>query len=199
MKRFAFLFLSLFVATSAAAANGNYLIQPGDTIRIEVLEDATLNRTALVLPDGKISFPFAGTVTAAGRTLSQVERAVTAGIASNFASEPTVYVSVANLAPAAAVTALTTVNIYVLGEINGPGLVQVEPGTTLLQALAQTGGFTKFAATKRVQLRRRDPNTGAEKVYKINYRALSQGAAVGGNVVLAEGDVILVPERRLFE
>jgi polysaccharide export outer membrane protein len=199
MKRFAFLFLSLFVATSAAAANGNYLIQPGDTIRIEVLEDATLNRTALVLPDGKISFPFAGTVTAAGRTLSQVERAVTAGIASNFASEPTVSVSVANLAPAAAVTALTTVNIYVLGEINGPGLVQVEPGTTLLQALAQTGGFTKFAATKRVQLRRRDPNTGAEKVYKINYRALSQGAAVGGNVVLAEGDVILVPERRLFE
>ena len=199
MKRFAFLFLSLFVATSAAAANGNYLIQPGDTIRIEVLEDATLNRTALVLPDGKISFPFAGTVTAAGRTLSQVERAVTAGIASNFASEPTVYVSVANLAPAAAVTALTTVNIYVLGEINGPGLVQVEPGTTLLQALAQTGGFTKFAAPKRVQLRRRDPNTGAEKVYKINYRALSQGAAVGGNVVLAEGDVILVPERRLFE
>jgi polysaccharide export outer membrane protein len=54
-------------------------------------------------------------------------------------------------------------------------------------------------ATKRVQLRRRDPQSGQEYVYKINYRAISDGAALTGNVYLSEGDVILIPERRLFE
>jgi polysaccharide biosynthesis/export protein len=36
-------------------------------------------------------------------------------------------------------------------------------------------------------------------VYKINYRALERGGAFAQPVVLSEGDIILVPERRLFE
>ena len=92
-----------------------------------------------------------------------------------------------------------TIAIYMLGEVAKPGLVEVKPGTTILQALSQAGGLSPFAATKRVQLRRRDPQSGQEYVYKINYRAISDGAALTGNVYLSEGDVILIPERRLFE
>jgi polysaccharide export outer membrane protein len=75
----------------------------------------------------------------------------------------------------------------------------VERGTTVLQALALSGGFTRFAATKRIQLRRTDPQTGAQSVYNIDYRAIEQGASSIGGTVLADGDVIIVPERRLFE
>ena len=85
------------------------------------------------------------------------------------------------------------------GEVATPGPKAILPGSTVLQALSQAGGFSKFAATKRLQLRRIDPQSGAEAVYPINYKALSQGATLKGNFVLREGDVILVPERRLFE
>lgn len=202
MKRIAFVLLSLLFATTAVG-QGNYSIRPGDTLRVEVLEDPNLNRNVLVLPDGNISFPFAGTLRAGGQTVSQVRRSITAGIGANFASEPNVYVSVINIpvrtSTAQAEPDAPVINVYVMGEVNGPGLKEVLPGTTLLQFLAQSGGFTKFAATKRLQLRRRDPQTGHEAIYQINYKALSRGASMANDIILAEGDVIIVPERRLFE
>ena len=86
-----------------------------------------------------------------------------------------------------------------MGEIANPGKFQVEPGTTLLQFLASSGGFTRFAATKRVQLRRRDASSGQEKVYRFNYDAVERGATIVGEIVLRKGDVVVVPERGLFE
>ena len=77
--------------------------------------------------------------------------------------------------------------------------VAVETGTTLLQALALAGGPARFAATKRIQLRRTDPSTGREKLYLFNYRAVERGGAIQSMIALREGDVIIVPERRLFE
>src|SRR6056297_3082727 len=45
-----------------------YLLQPGDTAELTVLEDPNLNRTVLVRPDGRITLPIAGSIPAAGRT-----------------------------------------------------------------------------------------------------------------------------------
>ena len=54
-------------------------------------------------------------------------------------------------------------------------------------------GFTRIAATNRIQLRR-----GGQTVV-FNYRALEQGAALARETSLADGDVIVVPQRKLFE
>ncbi len=195
----AFVTLIAVLAAGMASAQTNYRIGAGDTIRIEVLEDPSLNRDVLVLPDGSVSFPLAGAVRASGQTTSQLEQALSSALAPNFATSPTVSVSVAGLAPVDEALA-NTIDIYVMGEVaNGGGLLQVEPGTTVLQALALSGGFSRFAATKRIQLRRIDPQTGQQLVYNVDYRAIEQGAANIGTSVLADGDVILGPERRLFE
>ncbi|MEO0692522.1 MAG: SLBB domain-containing protein, partial [Pseudomonadota bacterium] len=79
------------------------------------------------------------------------------------------------------------------------GKVEMEPGTTLLQAFAEMGGFSSFAATKRVQLRRQDPKTGVETVIPLNYDAMLQGQTANATLELRDGDVIVVPTRRLFE
>ena len=55
------LIISLVSATGAFAQQG-YQIRPGDVLSVEVLQDPSLNREVLVLPDGSISFPFAGKV-----------------------------------------------------------------------------------------------------------------------------------------
>jgi len=74
----------------------------------------------------------------------------------------------------------------------------VLPGTTVLQLFAQIGGFSRFAATKRIQLRRTDAS-GTEQVFAIDYEAIEEGRSQAGATVLREGDVIIVPQRRLFE
>ena len=188
------------LAASAAAAQTDFRIGPGDTVRIEVLEDPSLNREVLVLPDGSLSFPLAGAVRAGGQTTTQLESSLASALSPNFATSPTVSVSVAGVAPRATGGAARQIDVYIMGEVeNGGGLIQVDRGTTVLQALALSGGFTRFAATKRIQLRRTDPQTGQQSVYNIDYRAIEQGASNIGSTVLADGDVIIVPERRLFE
>lgn len=190
------------VAATVAFAQSQYNIRSGDTLAVEVLEDPSLNRSLLVLPNGTITFPFAGSVQAGGQSPDAVAGAIASRISSNFASEPTVFVTVQSLRPrveAQAPQIGPTIDVYMLGEIGAPGLKQIERGTTVLQALATSGGFTRFAATKRILLRRSNISTGEQTVSRINYKAIASGASVGSDIVLADGDVIIVPERRLFE
>ena len=193
---------SLLLSLQAAGAQSSYTIQPGDTLRIEVLEDPGLNRDVLVAPDGRISIPLAGALGAAGLTVEGLGSQITSSIASNFAAAPTVLVSVAAVAPKAprgtGAAATATITVYVMGEANSPGQLVLEPGTTLLQAFASMGGFTPFAATKRIQLRRAGAD-GIEKIYAISYDAIQAGTSPNGRTTLLDGDVIVIPQRRLFE
>jgi polysaccharide export outer membrane protein len=186
--------LALLTAPLALAQSAGYRIQPGDELAITVLEDDTLNRTLLVLPDGSISVPLAGSIRVAGRSVDSVESTIADRLASNFAVRPSVFVSVSSVSDTG-----ETFPIYVVGQVGNPGQVEVEAGTTLLQGIALAGGLDRFAATKRIQLRRADPATGQERLYIFNYNAVERGGAIQSMITLREGDVILVPERRLFE
>lgn len=191
----------------ACAAQGlgqmRYTVQAGDRLRIEVLEDESLNRELLVLPDGTISFPYLGALGVAGQTTDAIAKAITRGIAPQFAIRPTVNVSVRGLgrrAPAQP-AAGHRIDVFLTGEIAKAGKVEVAPGTTLLQVLAQAGGVTGFAARRRIELHRHDPRTGTDRIYVFSLTgrpARGRGAVALGTEVQA-GDVILVPTRRLFE
>ncbi|WP_415184812.1 polysaccharide biosynthesis/export family protein [Phaeovulum sp.] len=197
MKRVFIIMAALVCAALPAAAQDGYRIKPGDLLRVEVLEDSNLNRNVLVLPDGNIALPMAGTVQASGQTVAQVQNALAAKLGPNFATPPNVYVGVDRLAEPRAETgtarAVPVISIYVMGEAAKPGKYDLTRGSTLLQALAATGGFSKFAATKRIQLRR------GSAVYNFDYKAMEQGKVGISNTRLIEGDVIVIPQRRLFE
>lgn len=192
--------LIAIVFGSVASAQGLYKIQPGDVLRIEVLEDPSLNRNALVLPDGTVSMPLAGSISAGGMTLGNVQENIVSGLASNFASSPSVFVTIQSLsgAPKASSGRSSSFDVYIMGAVNKSGKNKVSSGTTLLQFLAESGGFTKFAAKKRIQLRRTD-RSGKTTVYGFNYKAVENGSSSASPIVLQKGDVIVVPERRLFE
>jgi polysaccharide biosynthesis/export protein len=197
------LVLALGLGTALpASADSAYQIKTGDVLRIEVLEDASLNRSVLVAPDGRITLPLAGALAVAGQSVDQVQAALTSALAPNFAAKPTVYVAIDSVAQPAAGTggamAAKPYDVYVIGQVNNPGKFSVVPGTTILQFMAEIGGFTPFAAVKRIQLRRTDA-TGKETVYILNYQAIVDGLpnAVSGTV--AQGDVFVVPPTHLFE
>lgn len=195
----------MVLGATPSSAQQAYGLRAGDTLRVEVLEDPSLNRSVLVAPDGRISFPQAGTLNVSGRTIDAVQGDLVGRLAPSFAAPPTVFVSLEKLAervvrPTVAAPPVEdpVISVYVVGEANKLGKIDVAPGTTVLQMFAIMGGFTKFAAIKRVQLRRADAS-GAEQVYFLNYPAIEAGVISGGRSTLADGDVIVVPQRRLFE
>ena len=125
MLRFFIALIVSFAIAPMAQAQSSYRIKPGDTLNIEVLEDPSLNRSTLVLPDGTIAFPFVGSIQAGGRSVGQVRTQLLNGIAANFQQTPTVFVSVSSLAiePQAALQAIEeeeepTIPIYVLSLIH---------------------------------------------------------------------------------
>lgn len=187
---------ALICAATASTAQDAYRVKSGDILRVEVVQDPELNRTVLVSPDGRISFPLAGAVRARGRSIEEIQATLTDRLSGSFQSPPTVFVGIQQLAerpPLGPPVPDPVVTIFVMGEAANAGKVELVPGTTLLQAFAQIGGFTNFAATKRIQLRR------GNQIYQIDYDSILAGANNQGAITMAEGDVLVVPQRRLFE
>jgi polysaccharide export outer membrane protein len=191
------LFGLVLTAMPSLAQDDGYRLRPGDILRIEVVEDSALSRQALIAPDGRVTLPLAGSVQASGRTIEAVQSDLIARLTPSFAAPPTVFVSIDRLSERPAGGGggggKAGIDVFVLGEAGKTGLVPMKPGSTLLQGLAQIGGFTKFAARKRVQLRR------GEETWTVNYLDIENGTSNAGAIVLQSGDVIVVPQRKLFE
>jgi len=188
--------IALFLAPFALAQD-TYRIKPGDTLDITVLEDANLNRQVLVRPDGGISMPIAGNIQAGGNSIQAIEKIIIERLASGFSITPTVSVALTGVGQATS-SRSSNVDIFFVGEIASPGTLNVKRGTTILQAIAQAGGLGQFAAEKRIQLRRTN-RSGHETIFLFNYKAVQNGAQITNNLVVRAGDIIVVPERKLFE
>ena len=78
---------------SAQAAAGDYKLHAGDKIQVSVWKEEEMQRLAIIRPDGKISFPLAGEVQAAGRTPDQV-RVDIEGRLKKYIPEPVVTVGI---------------------------------------------------------------------------------------------------------
>jgi polysaccharide biosynthesis/export protein len=177
-------------------AQSAYHIKPGDELKLEVLQDSSLNRSLLVLPDGTVSVPLVGTVRASGDTVDGLRSTLAKRLSSNFSTKPTVYLSVTSLAKRTATTG-RKIPVFIMGQVTKPGKFEVRRGSTLLQFLAESGGLTKFAATSRIKLLRTD-SSGKQVAYKFDYKAVMSGQQASA-IRLQPGDVIVVPERGLFE
>lgn len=194
--------LSLILPLGPGAAMAQeYRIRSGDRLSIEVLEDASLNRTVSVLPGGTINFPYLGSMNVSGQSPTAVGNRISQALSGVLAAPPTVFVSAIPqepvlLPPSQTVAEDPVINIYIMGEASAPGPKAVAPGTTFLQALSQGGGLSPYAATKRIQLRRA---ATPGQVITVNYAAIMKGAVMNYDPVLGEGDVIVIPERSLFE
>lgn len=173
-------------------------LKTGDSLSISVLQDSKLDRTVVVDPSGEIAFPLAGHIRARGLTPQALEKILKAKLQGNYKDENLdITVAVAN-SPKDIPEEDLKPKVFVTGEVIRPGSYVVRQPTTLMQAIALAGGMGSFAAKQRIQVRRREPG-GDETIFMFNYRAYEAGADLEGNIRLRAGDVILVPERGLFD
>ena len=171
-------------------------IKVGDNLSITVVQDSKLDRTVVVDPSGQIAFPLAGHFRVSGLTPQAVESILKEKLKNNYKDE-SLDVTVSLLAVKEVPDEDLKPKIFVTGEILRPGSYVVRQKTTLMQAIALAGGLGPFAAKRRIMVRRRTP-TG-EDIFMFDYRAYEAGQDLEGNIALHAGDVIMVPERGLFE
>lgn len=177
-----------------------FALRPGDTIDILVLEDSSLNRQILIRPDGRISLPIAGSVVAAGRTPEELESEISRALARDFVQPPSVTVSLARLGDAPLDEARGPdgrLGVFVIGQVSRQGRINARPPVDLLRAIALAGGLNAFAASKRIQVRRRSDD--AETLLLFNFDNVESGLVPAGSFDLLDGDVVVVPQRGLFE
>ena len=189
--------LAILVAWSALVpAQAQYQLQPGDSLQISVWQEPRLDRQITVAPDGSIALPLAGRIQAAGRTAAQVEQALTASLAPQYADELDVTVHLLARADAGELPPVVP-GIFVMGEVTRPGEFPLQKPTTVLQAIALGGGLSPFAAERRIQVHRK--LGGQDQIHVFDFKAFKHGLNPTGNIVLKPGDVVVVPERGLFE
>jgi polysaccharide export outer membrane protein len=164
-----------------AQALPDYTLNPGDQLDIAVWKEVELTKTVIVRPDGKFSFPLAGEIQAAGRTIAQVQTEIT--------NKLKIYIPEA--VATAAVKELDGYRIYVIGQVGKPGFFIMNPRMNILQALTVAGGMTPFAALNDIIVLR---GTGtAQRVIPFHYTEVVKGRNLNQNIQLEAGDVVVVP------
>lgn len=173
-------------------------LKPGDSLSISVLQDPKLDRGVIVDPSGQIAFPLAGHIRAQGLTPQALENILKAKLKSNY-KDDNLDVTVAVVsAPKDIPEEDLKPKVFITGEVARPGSYVVRQPTTLMQAIALAGGIGPFAAKRRIQVRRR-ASGGDETIFMFDYKAYEAGQDLEGNIRLRAGDVIMVPERGLFD
>jgi len=185
------------LAIWATAADAQTL-KPGDSLSISVLQDPKLDRSVVVDPSGEIAFPLAGHIRARGLTPQALEKILIAKLKDNYKDDHLdVTVAIAN-SPKDIPEEDLKPKIFITGEVLRPGPYIIRQPITLMQAITFAGGIGPYAAKRRIQVRRRMPG-GDETIFMFDYKAYEAGADLEGNISLRAGDVIMVPERGLFE
>ncbi len=167
--------------SQAQAEQGNYRLHAGDSITVSVWKELDLQRKVMVRPDGRFSFPLAGEVQAAGRTPDEVRLDIE-GKLKKFIPEAVVTVIMEDFSGN---------RIYVIGQVNKPGMFIMNPQLTVLQALSLAGGSTPFAKLDDISILR---GTGAaQKSLPFRYNQVVEGKSLQQNIALESGDVVVVP------
>lgn len=160
---------------------GQYTVQPGDILQVTVWKEEDLQREVLVRPDGGISFPLAGDVPAAGHTVAQIQEELSRRI-EPFIPEPVVTV---------AVKEVIGNRVYVVGRVNKPGEIIMGHELTVMQAISLAGGVTPFASLNKIHVIRHE--AGTERSIPFRYGDVEKGRNLQQNIVLKNGDVVVVP------
>jgi polysaccharide export outer membrane protein len=178
----AIMFLVLgYSGICTAADKDHYRVNSGDSLFVSVWQDEGLTREVLVAPDGNCTFPLVGEFGAKGRTLSEIRSELSQRLA-RFIPDAVVTVALADISGN---------KIYVMGQVNSPGVYVMNPSLDVMQALSMAGGTTPFADLKSIRILRRDE--AGQRALRFRYDEVIRGRNLEQNILLQSGDLLVVP------
>ena len=125
---------------------------------------------------------YIGDVVAAGKTVQELQDEIRSKLADGYLRDPVVNISL---------TEANSTKVSVFGQVQKAGTIHFQPGMSIVDAIAQSGGFTPMAKKNEVQVTRVEK--GRKVTYSVPVQAIGEGDRA--NFTLYAGDVIFVPER----
>jgi polysaccharide export outer membrane protein len=153
-----------------------------DTFDVRVYGEAELTGTFRVATDGSVDYPLAGRIRVAGLRTGELQQLLVERLKDRYLKDPQVIVTIKDR---------NSQKISVLGQVARPGQVPYYPNMTIVDAIANAGGFTGIAAKNSVNLRREV----AGKVQTTTFRVADISEGRSANVMVLPGDVLVVDER----
>jgi len=163
-----------------------YILGPGDVLEIEIAEiGGTLSRT-FVMPDGMVYYNLAGGVRAEGLTQADFTKKLTEALKRDY-TNPLVNISLVEV---------RSRRYWILGRVFDPGIFPLRQPTTLLDAVANSGGLftSRFSGTTQeladlsnsVVIRNND-------ILPVNFDKLIRAGDTSQNIYLRHNDLIYLP------
>ena len=175
------LFVLLSVPMSVRAQNESLLIGPGDLLHLQVYDTPEMEQRARVTDAGTIPFSFLGSVRVSGMTpeqaAEQIQRRL---VAAGVMLHPQVTVRV---------EAFATQNASVMGQVQKPGIYEIDTARKVVEVLALAGGLTDLA-DRHITIQRFGPAKQKVEYYYSN-TALT---ALSDDPMVYPGDTVIVPK-----
>lgn len=132
---------------------------------------------AKIRDDGMISFPLIGDIKAVGLTVSELQQRIVKRLKAYIVA-PKIDIQIIKYGSR---------KVSILGEVKTPQTVYLEGRTTLLEAIAMSGGLTENANLRGAYIVRKD------KIIPIDLYALMREGNLRYNVVLKRRDIAYIP------
>ena len=171
--------------TTASVSSTDYIIGPGDTLRIFVWRNPDVSAEVPVRPDGKISTPLVEDMQAVGKTPTQLARDIEQDLGRYLKN------------PVATVTVIQFVGnfneqIRVVGQAPEPQALTYRDDLSLLDVMIEVGGLSEFAAGNGAKLVRRS-GSGRETL-GVRLEDLLNKGDMSANLEMQPGDIVVIPE-----
>jgi polysaccharide export outer membrane protein len=168
-------------ATGAPVSPEHYRIGPEDMLQISVWKNEAMSRVLPVRPDGMVSLPLLDDIKAAGLTPMELRDVIVKKLV-EYIPAPEVSVIVSEV---------RSFKVSVMGEVARPARYELKSVTTVLDVLAQAGGFIQFANRSKIVVLR--PNGKSMTRIPFNYNKVIGSGGEDDNFYLQPGDIVLVP------
>jgi len=167
-----------YAADTAAPAPAEYVLGPGDEVRIQVWGSIDFAGTQTLDRNGQINLPKIGAINLSGVQVKDLEAVLKKQVA-------TVY---NNVSLNAALGKLRGITVYVVGQAHQPGTYNLNSLSTLVNAIFASGGPNANGSMRQIELKR-----GGKTITTLDlYDFIGKGDK-SKDAALQPGDVIMIP------
>jgi polysaccharide export outer membrane protein len=153
-------------------------LSPGDALKFAFAEETDLDQTQKIRRDGKVTLPFIGEVTAAGKRIIDFQHELVSRFEPHLENSEVLVTLESG-----------TATVIVSGFVNKPGKIDFDRPKTVFQAIMEAGGVSDYGSLRNIHLTRLI--NGEQRTETINLRPAIHGNPTTPKYV-QDGDVIYV-------
>lgn len=155
----------------------NYVVGPGDDIKLDIYGASQKSNVYTVSPDGDITVDGFGPINLSGLTISQAQARLRSTLGSRYSSS-SIKISLGQT---------RTITVNVMGEVQSPGSYTLSAFASVFHALYMSGGVNEIGTLRNIKVFR-----NGKLISNVDVYDYMLNGKMTGNVRLADGDVIMV-------